>query len=60
MYELNCTYISYELSKGKANYFSSFQVRGFKSVIRLFTHNVSDLEVILKMLSEQSPSGYQV
>ncbi|XP_057310361.1 tubulin-specific chaperone D-like [Hydractinia symbiolongicarpus] len=35
------------------------KVRGYKQIIRLFSHDVSDLEFVLKLLHEQSPTEYQ-
>eukprot|EP00111_Clytia_hemisphaerica_P015498 TCONS_00045761-protein len=39
-------------------YFIS-KVRGYKSVMRLFSHEVADLEVIMKMLSDQSITDFE-
>lgn len=35
------------------------KVRGYKNTIRVFSHEVADLEFVLKLLKEQSPKNYE-
>lgn len=38
----------------------TFQVRGSKYVVRLFSHEVTDVEPVLGMLSQQNPQDHEV
>jgi len=42
------------------NLILTFQVRGPKHVVRLFSHEVIDVEPVLGMLSQQNPQDHEV